>query len=153
MQLNIKDAASFVKVARSTIYAKIKSGELSKTADNKIDTSELLRVFGEPERQVDNTRLDSLSDPENTLKIQVTSLQKQVTMLEKSLDEATGREQWLQNQMENTVKLIAMVHQDLPTPIPSEKTPLLLLLVIIFSVLAIGLAVILGMIYLKNGSF
>lgn len=149
MQLNIKDAASFVKVARSTIYAKIKSGELSKNADNKIDTSELLRVFGEPERQVDTTRLDSVSDTENTLKIQVTSLQKQVTMLEKSLDEATGREQWLQNQMEDTVKLIAMVRQDSPAPVTKNTLPVIL--AIIFAVMAIGLAIVLGLVYLKNG--
>ena len=45
MLLNIKDSAKFAKVSRSTMYAKLATGELSKTSEGLIDTSELLRVF------------------------------------------------------------------------------------------------------------
>ena len=46
MMLSVTEAAKAAGCARSTIYDKLKSGELSKTADG-IDTAELLRVFGE----------------------------------------------------------------------------------------------------------
>jgi predicted DNA-binding transcriptional regulator AlpA len=45
MLLNIKDSAKFAKVSRSTMYAKLATGELSKTSEGLIDTAELLRVF------------------------------------------------------------------------------------------------------------
>lgn len=48
MELDIKASAKFIKVSRTTIYKKIEQGELSKTPSGRIDTAELLRVFGEP---------------------------------------------------------------------------------------------------------
>ena len=57
-------------ISRTTIYQKVNDGELSRTADKKIDVSEMLRVFGEPiskkrtERSVDtvqSTPLDNQS--------------------------------------------------------------------------------------------
>ena len=35
-------------VSRTTIYQKVNDGQLSRAADKKIDTSEMIRVFGEP---------------------------------------------------------------------------------------------------------
>ena len=35
-------------MSRTTIYQKVNDGELSRTADKKIDIAEMLRVFGEP---------------------------------------------------------------------------------------------------------
>ena len=35
-------------VSRTTIYQKVNDGELSRNSDKKIDTAEMLRVFGEP---------------------------------------------------------------------------------------------------------
>ena len=35
-------------ISRTTIYQKVNDGEISRTADKKIDTAEMLRVFGEP---------------------------------------------------------------------------------------------------------
>ena len=48
MEISIKAAAEMVKVSRTTIYDKLKSGELAKCNSGKIETSELLRVFGSP---------------------------------------------------------------------------------------------------------
>ncbi|MGP9749710.1 plasmid replication DNA-binding protein [Psychrobacter sp. AOP31-B2-9] len=62
-------------VSRTTIYQKVNDGELSRTADKKIDVSEMLRVFGEPiskkrtERSVNtvqSTPLNSQSVQYNT---------------------------------------------------------------------------------------
>ena len=68
MNISVTKAAKEWGVSRTTIYQKVNDGELSKTADKKIDTSEMLRVFGEPvpkkrtEQSVnssDNTHLNS----------------------------------------------------------------------------------------------
>lgn len=48
MNISVTKAAQQWGVSRTTIYQKINDGELSRTADKKIDTSEMIRVFGEP---------------------------------------------------------------------------------------------------------
>ena len=75
MNISVTKAAKEWGVSRTTIYQKINDGELSRTADKKIDVSEMLRVFGEPtskkrtERSVDtvqSTPLNSQSVQHNT---------------------------------------------------------------------------------------
>lgn len=48
MIISVTKAAKEWGISRTTIYHKINDGELSRTADKKIDTAEMLRVFGEP---------------------------------------------------------------------------------------------------------
>ena len=48
MNISVTKAAKDWGISRTTIYQKVNNGELSRTADKKIDTSEMLRVFGEP---------------------------------------------------------------------------------------------------------
>ena len=48
MNISVTKAAKEWGISRTTIYQKINDGELSRTADKKIDTSEMIRVFGEP---------------------------------------------------------------------------------------------------------
>ena len=48
MKISVTKAAKEWGVSRTTIYQKINDGELSRAADKKIDTSEMIRVFGEP---------------------------------------------------------------------------------------------------------
>ena len=118
MELNIKQAVEFTKVSRSTIYSKIANGALSKTSDGKLDTSELLRVFGSPKNDAglrNNTLLDSKKDTD----IEVEFLRDKVKILESSLAdtkireaEFKERELWLQGQVDNiTIKLL-----DAPKP-------------------------------------
>ncbi|MEZ7519356.1 MULTISPECIES: hypothetical protein [unclassified Psychrobacter] len=68
MIISVTKAAKEWGISRTTIYQKVSDGELSRTADKKIDTAEMLRVFGEPlskkrtEQSLDsphNTHLDS----------------------------------------------------------------------------------------------
>ena len=75
MNISVTKAAKEWGVSRTTIYQKVNDGELSRTADKKIDVSEMLRVFGEPiskkrtERSVDtvqNTLLNNQSVQYNT---------------------------------------------------------------------------------------
>jgi len=48
MIISVTKAAKEWGVSRTTIYRKFNDGELSRTADKKIDTAEMIRVFGEP---------------------------------------------------------------------------------------------------------
>lgn len=48
MKISVTKAAKEWGVSRTTIYHKVNDGELSRAADKKIDTSEMIRVFGEP---------------------------------------------------------------------------------------------------------
>ena len=48
MNISVTKASKEWGVSRTTIYQKINDGELSRTSDKKIDTAEMLRVFGEP---------------------------------------------------------------------------------------------------------
>lgn len=48
MIISVTEASKEWSVSRTTIYQKVNDGQLSRTADKKIDTSEMLRVFGEP---------------------------------------------------------------------------------------------------------
>jgi len=48
MKISVTKAAKEWGVSRTTIYQKVNDGELSRAADKKIDTSEMIRVFGEP---------------------------------------------------------------------------------------------------------
>ena len=75
MNISVTKAAKEWGGSRTTIYQKINDGELSRTADKKIDVSEMLRVFGEPiskkrtERSVNtvqNTPLNSQSVQHST---------------------------------------------------------------------------------------
>ena len=75
MNISVTKAAKHWGVSRTTIYQKVNNGELSRTADKKIDVSEMLRVFGEPiskkrtERSVNtvqSTPLNSQSVQHNT---------------------------------------------------------------------------------------
>lgn len=72
MHISVTKAAKEWGVSRTTIYQKVSDGELSRASDKKIDTSEMLRVFGEPnskkrtERSVNTVQ----STPLNTQNIQ-----------------------------------------------------------------------------------
>ena len=48
MNISLTKAAKEWGISRTTIYQKLNDGQLSRTADKKIDTAEMLRVFGEP---------------------------------------------------------------------------------------------------------
>ena len=48
MNISVTKAAKDWGISRTTIYQKVNNGELSRTSDKKIDTSEMLRIFGEP---------------------------------------------------------------------------------------------------------
>lgn len=108
-KVSISEAAKLAQVSRSTLYNKyINVGKISiEIVDNKkvIDMSELLRVFGnqlhkDSEIVQNNTVQTASIQPENTEKDKIISL------LEKQLEEAKQREEWLKTQLEKTTHLL-----------------------------------------------
>lgn len=83
MYVNIQQAIELIGKSRSTIDRYVKSGKLSKT-EQGIDTSELIRVFGElkkvsdsPANQID----DAISEREKFFIRQIEQLQRDLKEL------------------------------------------------------------------------
>ena len=73
--LTLSEAARAVPCSRQTLYDKLEAGELSRNAEKKIDTADLLRVFGQlegdgrPESSTETlvqTSADALGRPVST---------------------------------------------------------------------------------------
>ncbi|MGK9452953.1 helix-turn-helix domain-containing protein [Acidithiobacillus caldus] len=107
-KVNVSEAASLVGVARSTLYAYIRSGKISTEKDRlgkpQIDTSELLRVFGVLQ---DNTKDKEITgdtqktDNENAaLRTENEVLREMLKVREEQLREYQEREQWLRNRLD-----------------------------------------------------
>ena len=108
-KVSISQAAKLAKISRSTLYNKyINTGMISvETVEDKklIDMSELFRVFNNNITQDNkdtqiNTVADSVEQAENTAKDKIISL------LERQLQEAKEREEWLKAQLEKTTHLL-----------------------------------------------
>ena len=95
MNISVSEASKRWGVSRTTIYKKIDDGELSRNSDKKIDTTEMLRVFGNPpsterteqnENNVQWTSVNSKAEQENVQlkhqlemeKLKIVHLQQQV---------------------------------------------------------------------------
>ena len=109
MKISVTKAAKEWGVSRTTIYQKVNDGELSRTADKKIDTSEMLRVFGEPiskkrtERSVDTVQ----STPLNIQSVQYNTDIEHLLALEKLKNEH------LSQQVNDQKKLIENYQQQI----------------------------------------
>ena len=113
MELNIKDASKFIKVARSTVYNKIESGELSRTDSGRLDTSELLRVFWNPDTRDKTKREAQIDSIKKTLDTErdteIKSLLAQIKFLTEALEEAKKRELWLMSKVDTLTDNIKLL--------------------------------------------
>jgi hypothetical protein len=109
MNISVTKAAKEWGISRTTIYQKFNDGELSRTADKKIDVSEMLRVFGEPiskkrtERSADNVQ----STPLNNQSVQYNTDIEHLLALEKLKNEH------LSQQVSDQKKLIESYQQQI----------------------------------------
>lgn len=109
MNISVTKAAKEWGVSRTTIYQKVNDGEISRTADKKIDVSEMLRVFGEPtskkrtERSVDTVQ----STPLNNKSVQYNTDIEHLLALEKLKNEH------LSQQVNDQKKLIENYQQQI----------------------------------------
>lgn len=101
--LSVLELSKLYNINRQTIYNQINKGILSKNSDGKIDFSEAIRVFGEPNKKSDvkeSVKLDSQESAENLL------LRQQIDMLKSQLSDARDRESFYQNQIETMQRLL-----------------------------------------------
>lgn len=117
MMLNISQAAKTAGVARNTIYAKLKSGEISATLNHdgnkEISVSDLVRVFGELKGEV-QAEQSGFKRPEqqvipglNVTGGVVDALRDQVELLKVQVAEAKEREVRLMNMIEEKDKVVS----------------------------------------------
>ena len=116
MNISVTKAAKEWGVSRTTIYQKVNDGELSRTADKKIDVSEMLRVFGEPllkkrtERLVDTVQ----STPLNSQNVQYSTDIEHQLALEKLKNEHLSQQVSDQKKLiENYQEQIAQLNKTL----------------------------------------
>lgn len=118
MELDIKSASKAFNVSRPTIYKKFKSGELSRLSNGRIDSSEMVRVFGEPSSRKpvivkeDDVKAYHLHD--NVNKEKETLLLEKIRFLESALHEARTREDWFKGKVDEltgSMKLLQSSHQ------------------------------------------
>lgn len=109
MNISVTKAAKEWGVSRTTIYQKVSDGELSRTADKKIDIAEMLRVFGEPISKKRTER--SVSTVQNT-PINSQSVQY-ITYIEHQLALEKLKNEHLSQQVSDHKKLIEDYQQQI----------------------------------------
>ncbi len=111
-KVNISEAASLAKMARSTLYSYIRDGKISSEKDHlgrpQIDTSELLRVFGvlhdTGEDNKNNNKIEhdaAIIQSENaTLRAENEALREMLRIREEQLRDHQEQELWLRQRLE-----------------------------------------------------
>jgi hypothetical protein len=133
VELSISKASVVWGVSRTTIHKKIKAGQLSKLANGTIDTSEMIRVFGEPHVKVDNLKPVQVVNEVHPDKL----LEQRIRHLETSLSESKERETWLRSQVGNLTDTIKLL--DAPKA-PKSRPWVTWVLVVLCLVLVVALA-------------
>lgn len=101
--LSVLELSKLYNINRQTIYNHINKGILSKNSDNKIDFSEAIRVFGEPEKKQDVKETVKIDSPNSA---EILILRQQIDMLKNQLSDAKERESFYQNQIETMQRLL-----------------------------------------------
>ena len=109
MNISVTKAAKEWGVSRTTIYQKVNDGELSRTADKKIDTAEMLRVFGEP---LSKKRTEQSLDSAHNTHLNSQTVQS-CTELEHQLELEKLKNKHLQQQVSDQKQLIDNYQQQI----------------------------------------
>lgn len=101
--LNITEAAKLAGITRQHLHSHyIKQGLISVSRDEKnrpyIDTTELLRVFGQL-KQLDTNDRHDLTPPDTEKAEKTAELTAKIGVLQEQLREAKERERWYQEQI------------------------------------------------------
>lgn len=116
MIISVTKAAKEWGISRTTIYQKVNNGELSRTADKKIDVSEMLRVFGEPiSKKHTECSADTVqSTPLNNQSVQYNTATEHLLTLEKLKNEHLSQQVSDQKKLiENYQQQIAQLNKTL----------------------------------------
>ena len=105
-------AAKLAGVSRTTIHRYATDGKLSMTGD-KVDTSELIRVFGdisEPSVQVVDS-VPEVRTGQGVTSAERLALQEQITLLKDQLQKSERREEALSRELSEANKLIREIQR------------------------------------------
>ena len=93
--ISVAEASSLTGKSIPTIYRHINSGKLSRTGD-KVDTSEVLRVYGAFKKTKDNQFYQNDNQVESQIEnIKLSMLQRENEILQAQIDDLkTDRDQW-----------------------------------------------------------
>jgi len=109
MNISVTKAAKEWGVSRTTIYQKVNDGELSRAADKKIDTAEMLRVFGEP---LSKKRTEQSLNSSHNTHLNSQTVQS-CTALEHQLDLEKLKNEHLRQQVSDQKQLIENYQQQI----------------------------------------
>ena len=105
-RISINKASQDFNISRNTLYKHIKQGKITKDSNGKLDTIDLVRLYGtHVSTQQESTRVDTENDQlkinnEQLLLQQIDQLQHQVKLLEKQLEYVKANETWLKQQLD-----------------------------------------------------
>lgn len=108
-RISINKASLDFNISRNTLYKHIKQGKITKDADGKLDTSDLVRLYGthvngQQESTVvhgENEQVKvQVEQREQLLLQQIDQLKQQVESLEKQLQYVQANESWLKHQLD-----------------------------------------------------
>jgi len=106
--ITVSAAAKQFNVSRTTLYKLIKEGQITRDSENKLDVSDLVRLFSvqnkpEPELTPIDTSSEHKETPtgqnEQVLLQEISHLKQQVTLLEQQLEYVKANETWLKEQL------------------------------------------------------
>lgn len=109
-EISITEASKTWGVSRNTIYTKIREGSLSRLPSKKIDTAEMIRVFGEPEQKSTkeykkNSTTENVSVHEN-LYSKIALLEQELQIRKEQLEEAKNRADRAEEQGEKLLQSV-----------------------------------------------
>jgi len=152
--LSISEAARTWRMGRTTIQRAIREGRLSAAiqlnGSKGIDTSEMVRVFGEPcidtsNEPVSDTgqkassvrpmQVDTETTSQHDAPQAVAALQAQIRLLEAQLVDARDRELWFRRQLEEIQRLLPAPTSP-PKPSPPRRVWFLLALLVALLIFA-----------------
>lgn len=118
--MTVGELSKLYGIHRQSIYKRINKGDLSKGSDGKIDFSEAIRVFGEPDGR--GEVVTTVQSTQVQMDTQVDKLQLQVEMLEKQLKKAEETEQFLKDQIKEKDTSIHLLQTLLSAPKLKDST-------------------------------
>ena len=118
--LSVLELSKLYNINRQTIYNSINKGFLSKNSDNKIDISEAIRVFGEPETK---QNIKEFVKVDNSNSAEFLLLRQQIDILKNQLHDAKDREVFYQNQIETMQRLLEAPKPNITTFTDQKNEP------------------------------
>lgn len=144
MEISITKAGQEWGISRVTLHKKIKDGMLSNQSNGTLDTSEMMRVFGEPKVKVNSekfTQKVSEVPPEIALLLsKIRHLESDLWLQKELTRKGEERETWLQNQVGNLTDTIKLLDAPKSKNSSSWQTRLLIIVcvVLVAALVAVG---------------